>query len=94
MTTEEKVKIILENYRDDIVSTNERSTVNDQAVILAKATQTILALIKPMSRKRLIKIIGNVSCDYPEIGRAIKDTFDPDFVKDLANAILAEWGKE
>jgi uncharacterized protein YeeX (DUF496 family) len=42
---------------------------------------------KEISVKEIEKIINNIQCDYPEIGRIIRETFSPFLIHDIAEII-------
>lgn len=79
MTIEEKIEKILKKF-------HEKSLANFYGDGLTKATQAILALIKPMSRERMIEIMREYS--GPQEIIVGKDQFG-----EVADAILAEWGE-
>lgn len=86
MTTEEKIREIILNLWRDSQGTSMYPNKEGNKQI-NQATQAILALMKPMSKERLIKIIK--SSNPPVIGTDIFLVIP----EDLADAILAEWGE-
>lgn len=104
MTIEEKVRKILSpllnlsedyaiEYGDCCVICGFPLNKKKREKMISEATQTILALIKPMSRERLIKLIANHKCSYPFIHRNDNTYIGDNNANGVATAILAEWEK-
>ncbi len=103
MTIEEKVQDILFTMFQKIVIDYNKNQDRFTGIIslpnktINQATQTLLALIKPMSMERLIDII----VDFMRINKDPDKGFTGELksvgwsdINNLADAILAEWGKE
>lgn len=92
MTIEEKVRRILTNVRVRLYDTEDSSEK-----ILSEAAQAILALMKPMSREKLIEVIKLKIKNLPIAGDFDATSamyLNDKAIEGVADTILAEWRKE
>lgn len=86
MTIEKKVREIIYKAINNFLAGNDEAS--------NQATQAILALMKPMSRERLIKLTAGYKCGYPFVHRNNGNHIGDENAEGIADAILAEWRKD
>lgn len=88
MTIEKKIQDIL----GQILMAHHHDISSQDDYAIAEATQAILELIKPISRKAIRKILYNNATN--DVGESHETIWFEDDIKRAISAILAEWEKE